>query len=918
MKEAATEISPTGTKLKKDILDLSAKTNYEGGRYLWQLATVFVTAVAAGSGAFRLLPLSNIGAELMLLGLAWPIKNIISASREFNRAIDSKLGIVDQDYALGYRASQFVYQGDSIERHGISLKKGDNFMYVELPYLQNPDLKSDIHRYALSRIKKSMANQTISAVALPYETPGLFPRENNVMPLESKLFKGKGIESRYQYSILVTPQEFEALASFPNEEFTKVVEALDDRTVIELYAQARKENEDLEKLKRIEGLLLKRVDQILVQEVIGKMNGPEIQFRRDVSQMYPERTTVYPMSILRKTEDGYFFVKIQIPTGEIRSIPLDHLLKTADIPIESVINSTNIHKRAQLSYLVWDFIREFSLKELASKQILSRGEILQKAKELGLDLPIYGFEQYSERWPFDNRNYLLPKRAIPPLLTTLALYAAGSFLSSAENIDYLKQLPAQVEKVSQQTSGKESAVLPDRLSPAGLEWKIEGTVDPNGYYTTDTSHQFAKGGWEVNQQVEKQIKLPKTFAGDKYIRLQRVQELNPLNRGKIKIPIKTGTELAALDITNYLGETVDFTLNQITDGTIEAVLPNNLISSSPWVNIDARLTPSIKPAIFASQKMDAIDTNKLSPEAKNQIEKAKSAAISFDQFTEYTASIISNSHQYSFNPAGKEKVNKAQTPEEYINAIVEIAGCICASCNTAAVPATTVYEGEGFANIAFGFIAIDGHTAGSQNGFLRTEARHAFGITNSGKIFDATPTSIANEPMTQQYMNMLHGSGIGDTAEVRWEKNKQEIQAEAEKKGKIWDGLKIMGAIAAAGATAFALRQASRFIKRVSGNTNPVEIADKAVGLGLNKEDKTRAINFLTWVSFGKRPEKTNLNQDLNLGNETNWLKYLRDNVSYEKLLSYIKSPKTYERKYGLSPVESTKLRILARHLLGT
>lgn len=859
--------------------------------------------------------------------------------RELNKA--SKEDIT-HDSALRYITTRCVYQGKiPLKEKGLALEKGDNFYYLQLtkplqisedqpPSEADIGLQIDLYEYIFNNVKQEIVGKDYKAVAIEIgrSMPSFLEKRFEQMPhaIREKLLRGKDVKVQDpdKELLLLTREEFEDLVLSPQEAFVQAVNALGNPRVSHFFDLAKQAvtQEDRDEAKR---LLIRSLHQVLATQIEAYFNMPEVIRGRTRDTYAPTKESFHPISYLRRTDSDFYFVQMYDGTGEVRWTPLDKLLQTAQKPIDTILASHSPYQKAQIAYVMDGILRETPFEELVRNRILDRAELIQRltgkeaegTSKLTVDVPTGPF------------GLVIPAgiyKKVRPILTTLLMYGAyKSGLGVVNNFDAIRtslQLPS-----SAIVRQYEKPRFPDDLPQPGIDWKIEGT-DANGYYVTDTSHQFTEGVWKTNHEVKSKLNLPYALSSDLLptaINEERFIPLNQITDTTLKIPIKLGTRLGALAILAPDGSKIPHQAFELTDGTVQVDIAQNIINNAPSARIEAFLIPSSTDTVHASDRITPIDTTKLSTLAKAENDIATNPTNPGDNPEKLIRNIVAGTHTYSLNPPGKEALNNAKTPEDIINIVADLPSCDCEVCNSASVLASSIDTKGPAVNLAFGYIAEDNHTTGRGDGFLRSEAAHAFGINDQGEVLDSTPSTIASDQMTQDYVNLLHqttSENDNTTSNNAWEQQQRKIQEDAQTKKTEADGLKVIGALLAATTGAYVARQASKVLQRVFNRENVSKITDDIMLHFLSENDISKAYNFFGWLSHAKAQE-SQFPQGKELSNidKRKALNRIRGNIDQFKLSQYVENPKAFERlaqKHSavLTPVEARKLRILAQYLI--
>ncbi|MEK7518042.1 MAG: hypothetical protein AAB583_05865, partial [Patescibacteria group bacterium] len=590
---------------------------------------------------------------------------------------------------------------------------------------------------------------------------------------------------------------------------------------------------------------------------------PEVR-RRLSGSLAPERQKIYHRSLIQETETGFLFVTIN-DAGGIHSSPLDRLLGTNDQPLEEILSSTRPIKKAQVAYIIHELLRETEFEELINTSTQNKEEIVKKLKSYGINIP----ESIKKASDLIEMKFLPPgklgkiRTLLAPLIVYASVYQGLSYLEDPQKYNEIIN-PTAIER----TIREQNIQFPDSLPEVGLDWKIEGTMPSDGYFITQTSHIFKGRHWEENEEIKRPLKLPQTIdiqPDDPYLTLSKIIPVNWLGDTTFKIPIKENTKVTAIQILDKKGEYVGFETYELTDGTVQVKIPNRL-SNPAWITLNAKLSPQPQNTVRAPQHLHPVNSQKLSEKTNNILKNATEQSPSNPSKTIFDQ--IRQNHGYSLDPPNKEKLKEARTPEEVLNTIIELEACMCEVCNTAAVLASSTQEKAEAVNMAYGYIGISNHPAGaSVNGFLRSEAAHAFGIDEKGEILDATPTgSTAADSLTQEYIKILRNPP--GNADATWSQQQQEMINQANQKKNLTDKIKLLGGIAAAAAGGLGLYQGIRVLRRPETKERVRSLSDTAITTIYSTDDLQRAHNFFEWLSYGKKASSSLSNRKIEFSNK--------------------------------------------------
>lgn len=972
----------TSAKKRADILDLDAKLNNFWSDFAISVGSLIVfwsgyidglTAIASTFPPF----LS--GVRLMLDREMRNHRKRFIESHDFNKFVSAK-------------AVELAYQGAfTLSTGGINLRNGDRFRYILLPepspmsravpYDQADRLLTGLQRHALKEMHQKLGGKKYDTVAIeipetghPFE--GVY--ETQQFPRKRSLFAGR--ESKFKVTnpgrrvAVLTREDFEQIVKKieqgENPQFAEAIRRLGDPRLIEYLSLFDATLADWQ-VNRLSELMQKRLNAILSLEVSNHFATPQTSFER-TREYFPEKTKVYPQTVLRRQTDSTYQMVLLKAEG-IVTTQLNQALGVNGHSLDRLPESTDQLHKARHAYILDQALVQGSLRDLLRPKVLSRDELLREIAQQGMlvlqrGISINDIAQHraSDRWKYAARiglAILATRGALE--IAPLVLEQAGRQLRPVvadithwidENIPktpYRTKDNKLMYPVSE-TPGRVSSEFAERLPVSRHEWRVTGTLDPSGYYVTATSHVFKNGEWIVNSDNPQKITLPKIaqLPAREYLLVNGLVNPSPIKETRIRIPVRIGTantigtEVSVVTVIDFDNKEVDFGLEKYSDGTVAVVLPINPIGKP--LSIFAILTPAQTPAVKASGKVERVDFNGLSEQSKKLIIAAyqgskESGRLIADQLTRD----IADSHIYSLLPNKDAKVVK--TAQGKIDQLSKYPECTCSICNTGLVLANAAFgQGQEELAIAIGFIGIDGHTAGSiRGGFLSPAASHMFSITSEGRVYDATPGKVSDDPLTQQYIKMLEGleTPVTPTAFVKpegtsiagtpviietsvpptpaaastaiekpiptatvitsgqgthREGTEPEIAFDPTKVG-IKETLALFGLLAAAGfGAAKVLGSVKR--KRVREDEQPKHQASRQDGPPLHKDQQTvgkeratkeegllpRAYNFLGWVLFSDRKVSKGLTGAQN-----------HRSISQDKIYANLAQYIFLDRKYG-------------------
>lgn len=859
-------------------------------------------------------------------------KNMLKLKRSLTKDIN-----VDKD--LGYRVGQYIYQGKKpLSVGSMVMKKGDNWMGIELPYMRQNDSSAthdkaselqlwlDLNKVSMKKIKQMYKNRNHKMVTITppasmfHDAIGNLTNKRTMLSKEILTDKKVVLKRPDEEIIVLTREEFENLTITPQELFQKACDALSDPMVSTLIDLSKKTSNKKER-ENARQLLNNHLRAVMRREIEMHFNGPELTFNREGSIYVPQKAKVNRSLLIRQTSTGFFYLQTLSEKGEVHQIPLDKLLKTSQQPIEDILASQSLYRKAQIAHVLMQMLQEQSFDELTGEKTLDREQIIARLQDNGLSVVPWS-EVDSRHRLLSSKTYFkqlvsLRKNIGPAILPLVLALSIDPLYQAANNLDETKDilLKPAITETFRRTD------FPDAIPTHSLDWRISGNMPTNGYYTISTSHQLSTNGeWEINRERVKEIKYPPSVSAEQQMVLERRFILNAFGETTFKIPIKDGTSLEALKILDGEGKDVSYNAYLISDGTIEVTIENKLFDSSSFVEVSAQFVEAKELSVRATEKIDLINESLLSDEARRILNESRAVAQSGDAFENAIAQKIRDNLDYSLNPPEKDRLDQARTPEQMVNTILDLSGATCDVANAGSVLlASADPDPNSYVNIATGYLAFipDNPDAGRNNDFLLREAFHAYGIDEGGKIRDATPSRISNEKMTQDYVNSLSSAQQTkqDVVDKEWEQTKNAIAAQAQIKEDLANRVKAVGALLTAVSGYFVTRQATNFLRRMVGKKDIGQIADEILLKVYSKNELAKAYDFFSWLSWGGdremrkvSPEQTKEKADI--------LETMKNNVRYDKLDSYLHAPRYFEKHARISIIDGMKFRLLARYVM--
>lgn len=845
---------------------------------------------------------------------------------------------------LGYEAAQLVYKNDQeVTIGGVDLKKGDNFMFVSLPSMKLPqgtsslsvdalNAYSDLQRFAMKDLKEKLKDKDYKTVCInfPESTPSEVKNTLGTHPeaQHQELFQEKGIDiaNPQAKAMVLTREEFEDMTLDPREVVTRATEALGDKVVNTYYELSQRAATTEEREQALQ-MMDARLHQILQNQLESYYNGPERQKTRMYthSSAYPPAyqglaTEVNRRLTVKSTRNGFHYMVLTSQDGYVETTPLDKALHMEGMPTNDVLAEPSHFKNARIAYTVRRILEETPKKEFVESKALDEASVLAELKNAGLEIDKKG-DTFSVRGSKKFSKAFFRLRRLKPVLATLLMQAA------IQNAGPLIQNPHEAwEAVQNRPPAIEQTYRADfGAGTRTLDWKVSAYdgMSVAGYYTDATSSSVNKDGdMQINRKVIGPFIPLQSVQTDRvspHLTLEKRLALSSGGETKIKIPIKDGTVIDSITTSDTSEKKVDYKTFLFSDGTVEVVLPKIRFDRAQAVDMRVNLVPIDTSQVHAAEKPPPLNTSMLRPIALEQLQRAQQVSPSGDEFEKAIAAQVIGAHDYSLDPPGKEKFLNAKTPEEKVNAIAEIAGCDCDTCNIPAMLLTsTDPDPNSFTNLGLGYLhaIYNNPDSRSAQSYLTGDSRHGYGIDEKGQIRDATPSIVALDPTTQQYINAKQ-TVTEQTDNQTWEQQQTAVYAETARKLDIVNKLKLLGTIGSSIPAYFAARQSGRFLKRVLSKENVQSVTDEVALNIYSDQDLAKVDKFLQWVSWSSGEQKfrqAELPQEV--PDKFKTLESLRERVNYEKLDAYVHTPNRFEEKAGISKEEGIAYRTVARYLI--
>lgn len=544
----------------------------------------------------------------------------------------------------------------------------------------------------------------------------------------------------------------------------------------------------------LEGHIRKRLLEIIRQE-LGASFDSEVVREASQNPAYPlrgikKRTST--LSYVERTRDGQLCLRVFNNQGFVSTTPLSTIFNFHGISPEEVIGErgylisriadgefTEVEidpgspvtpkalpgtklRQAEVAYALDLLLNTKPNPELRRPELPEEDEFLATLETLGLKINPQRetlASMISMRRSLINQYLRRPKRALS--LVLLAGYFALSNASPDFFQQHFFQSPAKLEQVNvaQKEVTMSESVGIGKLPEHNLDWAIGGYNGANvsGYYTTHTAADIVKGQWQFNQELLGEVQFPQDIDP----KSTHVGMYSYTSAQQIKLPIKNQTRIGSVKVQDEKGVPIAFKTLLYSDGTVEVVIPQKP-AGAYWMRIEASLVPDQAGQVQGKGEIKPIDLSKLTPRARQYVEETVAIAKVSPLFYDLVATQIRESYRYTIDPKNTKAVKElkeANSLEAIINALVQFDGLNCGQANTLAGAIVSLDGAEGGPVKAMGFLVQAGLPSSSKAGLYR-EALHAY-LIYQGKVIDATPTELMSNPLTLEFLQMLHPSTEG-------------------------------------------------------------------------------------------------------------------------------------------------------------
>lgn len=850
-----------------------------------------------------------------------------------------------------YYAEPVVYQGKK-PLDILDIKKGDNLLYCDLPKpaagtILTPEA-SALYRQASIDSLKSIRNQTADYEykAMIIEPQPFLPQlEHAEKTPKHQILAGKDIRPAASDSVLLSPDDLEKLISNPQSELQAALEKLED-PILNEQIQLAKQASTPEQIEFMTTEINRYLKGKLHLHALSHFATPERRKPRQLSNSDKAKRFISSRQSdrIEKTvtlltdAESKLILKVTNGSEGFTIRDLHTALGIEEKADLETLDPISPHFKAQLYYSVYELFRNNSFGDLTEERETDPEKIAQQLSDMGF--PIAETKDARETLTDTKKRLDLIKqieRALLPLVVAAVIYTAGSSLEKVTNnldfssITQVTDLFPKVSGTSPLGSKSENNLAANTkhkpnatgAPPHTLDWSISterGSGLEKGYFATETSNKMEHGEWVINRDRKGEIQVPKPpprknalqYDLQDYVALSRWVELPYSPSFSFKLPVREGTKLSYLEIDL---DPDKYKVYELTDGTIEVEITQDLFDFEGATKIEAVFTKSETPTVKAVSPIAKIDESKLDPKNAQRIQ-VNTELFSDETFLESIALKAKLNHTYSVRTANSDKLKQATTPEEIVNIVSADQLCNCDTCSSQANLESTLGQTEGhFSNQAFGYLSgVNQFNQGHQT-FLTGDTLHGYMVTNNGRVIDPTPSEISPEDEeTKQYINSISRDDDID----RFYNNNKRLIDKRYSGSNPGDIARILRSVLGVGLLAGAGLGARRLLnnERREQTTAITNTAKRKLFLSsISKNDLKSAYRFFPWLSFGEDGEFSQENLD---GlNKDDLLTKINDNSKNSTILEYRRNPKTAEEQTGISGLQALKMRYIAHFIQG-
>lgn len=810
--------------------------------------------------------------------------------------------------------SQFIYRGDDISLKERTLTKNEEIDLIKFDNVSRNYLLELINKFPqewreekrqnlLQVLEEKKDDKIISIYSenLERDLPNRILR-SGIKIQNEELFKNKQVKllNKQAGQLLFTKEILLESLKSDSEVFLEKIELLNDE-ILDTYIETVRSNPTKENYIRTKHLLEKRLKGLIAEELAITLETTELTIENKNQSLHPvKQKTNSSISVLQNHQLELIVRKIN-QKGKITDKKLATLLPEIE---NSEINfDLDPQARVKLAYQIYETLRLVEDISCLIEQDESLG--FDKQKDFKINGAVEPF--LINHLATLGQSLRLMRRRLNPILFAFFCY------SSIQPVyTFTKELP-EVWASSPLNFGKPSDKFNDEgrkreflniNRPGGFPknevvWQVESIgpnpISPVGYYTEGLASDLTfKGEWELETRINKEDNGKERIYNrsditsfedylskneeQNFLLLTRKLNINRLTPTTLKIPIKDGTAPVAMSVVDNEGNSLDYEVLELMDISAQLIIPpsgsiNNevviktVLERSSYPIFKARYN-AVEQLIFKEQLNDKVLADL---EAVRNISRIpipiflpRTGFLDTPDFTNFTKldvntfKYIQERFRYSISSQ-----KRGEVPSDVMNNIANSEICECTLCNTYATLLYGIAD-QGYAsrvnpiNLAQGYL----NTSDSRISFLRKDRAHAYAIDARGNILDATPTNMADDEITKQYLEQL--------AKPIETQSSAQSKNDLDPKGLLWAGgtLGLMGLV-------FLGRALSKKVR-----IPEVDKVDKLVTKILGQKDLEELGEKALWLSWGDK-SKDYLNTEAMKDKD---LRFLRENSSVEKI----------------------------------
>jgi hypothetical protein len=844
---------------------------------------------------------------------------------------------------LGYRADPFVYRGEKLQIGHDTLEDGDNCYRLRLPEVSgennelSPEQKvaiADLYAQCLSdfSIKTAQRDYRIVFVELGSDFAKQSPLFKNVPQItKGELLEGKNITvtSSDMPVAVMSREALDAMTLEQSEIFERAVNALEESIGRKIDGKLLTQELKRLKFKKGEDLLTEarrlsiKLDHLVVSEGERQFNGVLDTFidrtpeDEDCKYVLRKRLGQHPVLTVAKSLKGESLQQIKYERGDKRT-----LLKL-DRDLDDIIAMTIDAKERVLllSYRISQMLKssEF-LAEIAKEPSFGRDKVLERLQELGLKIKYPPNDEISPR----HRLATALRSALLAAAVSGILIAGGRI--AVEVGSEMSAAPTQQEGIGQTQSPQEyRPVFGDIKSD--LTWRVEdntkqeSNLKANGYYILSTANVYKNGEWITNNDLKTaalldNAELVKANDQSSSITITGDIILDGAGKANFKLPIRDHSTLYRLAIVDTKGNNISedaYKVYKLEDGTFEVDISFGSAKASTFVQIKEVLVWS-QDSVHATKPIPAINTNRLNKDALE--------LLNANQGTQQQLALAVSQGVFSMDPANKSILDNLDgSPESFVNAADKLDGKSCIVANTE-FALLSRRDPQDYVNIAFGYGGAIINTKNKSHLYIDNISSHAFTLTNSGEIIDATP-SLKAVLKAAQDDGTKKATNEGTDLDTLWNQKENELKKQAEKavaeeearRNQMAVNLEAMLVLGAIGSGLVLAPKGIGTVRRSLSQEKIGSLLPGKLDLGkLSLEELQEIYNFFTLLCFGGRKSLAPASSVPSFQTRSEFLERAKLNLTKGPLEEYLSNPEVFEKVFGIT--DSKTCRRLARLFL--